>query len=120
MDNEAACAALATGAAMVRGAILVVYAPWAIAAQGDMGLRMERVPTEVYPANLPSRYRGPSFAPEPAKELAPPSGHFINVRFFAGATSARKVAFLRARTKPYPVLSRSEPWRIVATAGAPR
>ena len=40
------------------------------AAQRDIGLWTERVPTEVNPADLPSRDRELSFETEPVKELA--------------------------------------------------
>ena len=39
-------------------------------AQRDIGLWTERVPTEVNPADLPSRDRGRSFETEPVEELA--------------------------------------------------
>ena len=71
VNNEEACAALTTGASKVPGALLLVYALWAIAAERDIGLWMERVPAGVNPADLPSRGRELSFPTEPAKELAP-------------------------------------------------
>ena len=70
VDNEAACAALTTGTSEVPGALLLVYALWAIAAERDIGLRTEGVPTGVSPADLPSRDRELSFPTEPAKEHA--------------------------------------------------
>ena len=36
VDNEAACAALTTGTSRVPGALLLVYAPWAITAEQDI------------------------------------------------------------------------------------
>ena len=69
-DNETACAALTTGTSKVPGSLLLAYALWAIAAEHDIGLWAERVPTGVNPADLPSRGREPSSLTEPAKELA--------------------------------------------------
>ena len=63
-----------TGAAKNPGALLRVYALWAVAAQRDVGLWTERVPTDVNPADLPSRDRELSPETEPANELAPLSG----------------------------------------------
>ena len=70
VDNEAACAALTTGTSKVPGALLLVYALWAIAAERDIGLWTERVPTGVNPADLPSRGEELSFPTEPAIGLA--------------------------------------------------
>ena len=56
-DNEAACAALATGAAKVPGALLLAYALWDIAAEHDIGLWTERARAGANPAGLPSRDR---------------------------------------------------------------
>ena len=70
VDNEAACAALTTRTSRVPGALLLVYAPWAIAAEQDIGLWTERVPTGVHPADLPSRGEELSFLTEPAVDLA--------------------------------------------------
>ena len=61
VNNEAACAALTTGASKAPGALLLVYALWAIAAERDIGLWMERVPAGVNPADRPSRGRALSF-----------------------------------------------------------
>ena len=72
MDNEAACVALAEGTAKNAGAFLLVYAPWAIAAQRDIGLWAERVPTEVNPADFPPRDRDLFFETEPAQGLLSP------------------------------------------------
>ena len=69
LENEAACAALAKGSAKDKGVLPLVYALWAIATQDDIGLWAERVPTEVNPANFPSRDRDLSFEAEPAREL---------------------------------------------------
>ena len=52
------------------GALLLVYAAWAIAAEHDIGLWAERVPTGVNPAGLPSRGKELSFLTEPAVDLA--------------------------------------------------
>ena len=54
VDNEAACAALTTGTSKVPGALLLVYALYAIAAEHDVALWTERVPTGVNLADLPS------------------------------------------------------------------
>ena len=70
VDNEAACAALTTGTSRVPGALLLVYALWAIAAEHDIGLWTERVPTGVNPADLPSRSKGLPFPTQPSVELA--------------------------------------------------
>ena len=70
VDNEAACAALTTGTSKVPGALLLVYALWAIAAERDIGLWAERVPAGANPADLPSRNNELSFQTEPAIELA--------------------------------------------------
>ena len=70
VDNEAACAALTTGTSKVPGALLLVYALWAIAAEHDIALRTERVPTGVNPAGLPSRNKELSFSTQPSVELA--------------------------------------------------
>ena len=50
VDNEAACAALTTGTSKVPGSLLSLYALWAIAAERDVGLLTERVPTGGNPA----------------------------------------------------------------------
>ena len=70
VDNEAACAALTTGTSKVPGALLLVYALWAIAAEHDVALWTERVPTGVNPADLPSRNKELSFSTQPSVELA--------------------------------------------------
>ena len=70
MDNEAACAALTTGTSRVPAALLLVYAPWAMAAEHDIELWTERVPTGVNPADLPSRSKELSSPTEPTMELA--------------------------------------------------
>ena len=70
VDNEAACAALTTGAAKNPVALLLGYALWAVAAQRDVGLWAERVPTEVNPADPPARDRELSFETETVKGLA--------------------------------------------------
>ena len=69
-DDEAACAALTTGTSKVPGALLLVYALWAIAAEHDVGLWTQRVPAGVNPADLPSRDRELSCPTAPVKELA--------------------------------------------------
>ena len=69
VDNEVACAALAKGSARNKGALPLLYALWAIAAQRDIGLWTERVPTEVNPADLPARDRDLSSETQPAQEL---------------------------------------------------
>ena len=61
VDNEAACAALTAGTSRAPGALLLVYALRAIAAEHDIGLWTERVPTGVKPAGLPSRDKELSF-----------------------------------------------------------
>ena len=70
LDNEAACAALTAGTSKVPGALLVVYALRATAAEHDVGLWTERIPTGANPADLPSRDRELPFPTEPTKELA--------------------------------------------------
>ena len=70
VDNEAACAALTTGTSKVPGALLLVYALYAIAAEHDIALWTERVPTGVNPADLPSRHKELSFPTQPSVELA--------------------------------------------------
>ena len=70
VDNEAACAALTTGTSRVRGALLLVYALYAIAAEHDIALWTERVPTDVNPADLPSRNKELPFSTQPSVELA--------------------------------------------------
>ena len=90
MDDEAACAALTTGASNVPGALLLVYALWAIAAEHDIGLRTERVPAGVSPADLPSRGRELSFLTEPAKELASQSDILATYDFSRVLFQSRK------------------------------
>ena len=68
-DNEAACAALTTGTAKMPGALLLVYAIWAFAAQHDIEIWTERVATGANPADLSSRDRELSFPTEPVTEL---------------------------------------------------
>ena len=70
VDNEAACAALTAGTSKVPGALLLVYALYAIAAEHDISLWTERVPTGVNPADLPSRNKALSFSTQPSVELA--------------------------------------------------
>ena len=70
VDNEAACAALTTGTSKVSGALLLVYALYAMAAEHDISLWTERVPTGVNPADLPSRNKELSFSTQPSVELA--------------------------------------------------
>ena len=70
VDNEAACAALTTGTSKVPGALLLVYALYAMAAEHDIALWTERVPTGVNPADLPSRHRELSFTTQPSVVLA--------------------------------------------------
>ena len=60
------------GAAKKKGALLLVFALWAIAAQRDIGLWTERVPTDVNPADALSRDRDLFFRTEPARELVAP------------------------------------------------
>ena len=55
VDNEAACAAAATGVSRSKAALMLVFSLWAIAAQYDSALWTERVPTQVNPADIPSR-----------------------------------------------------------------
>ena len=69
--NEAACAAIARGAAKNKGALLFVYALWAIAARRDIGLWTARVLTEANAADPPPRDRDLLSETGPAKELAP-------------------------------------------------
>ena len=70
VSNEAACAALTTGASKVPGTLLLAYALWAIAAEHDVGLWTQRVPAGVNPADVPSRDRELSCPTAPVKELA--------------------------------------------------
>ena len=68
-DNEAACAALTAGTSKVPVALFLVYALWAIAAEHDVGLWTQRVPTGVNPADLPSRGQR-AFLPDRAGKRA--------------------------------------------------
>ena len=70
VDNEAACAARTAGTSKVPGALLLVYALYAIAADHDISLWTERVPTGVNPAGLPSRSKELSCPTQPSAELA--------------------------------------------------
>ena len=69
VDNDAACSVLAKGTAKNKGARVLVDAVWDIAAQRDIGLWTERVPTDVNPADLPPRDRDLPLETEKAKEL---------------------------------------------------
>ena len=70
VDNEAACAALTKGTAKNNGALVLVFAFQAVAAQRDVGLWAERAPTEANPADVPPRGRDLFFETELARELA--------------------------------------------------
>ena len=69
VDNEAACAALTTGAAKNRCALLLVYTLWSVVAQFDLQIWIERVPSAQNPADLPSGNRQLSFPTEDRQEL---------------------------------------------------
>ena len=71
VDNEAACAALTSGAAKNRCALLLVYTLWSIVAQCDLKLWIERAPSAQNPADLPSRGRQLSFDTEAGQALPP-------------------------------------------------
>ena len=71
VDNEPACAALMKGTAKHKGALLLVYAFWAIAARRDVGLWTERAPTEVGPPDPPPRDRDLPLEAGLAKEVVP-------------------------------------------------
>ena len=52
VDYEAACAALTTGAARNRCALLLVYTLWSVVAQFDLQIWIERAPSAQNPADL--------------------------------------------------------------------
>ena len=71
VDNEAACAALANGAAKSQVALMLVFALSEMAAQRDISIWTERVPTQVNPPYLPPRNREISFRTGSRQEVAP-------------------------------------------------
>ena len=105
VDNGAACAALMEGAAKNKGALLLVYALWAIAAQRDIGLWTERAPTEATPAGLPSRDRDLSFETELTRELVAPRDIFSIYDFSWAALQRAERVYCGLKRKMY--ISRS-------------
>ena len=73
-DSEDDCAALTDGAAKNKIDLALVYPLWAIAAQYDIGVWTERVPTSVNPAGHPPRGRELTCATEPRQDLASING----------------------------------------------
>ena len=70
VDNEAAFAALTKNPAENRAALMPVQPFWSAAAHYDIAIRIERAPTRLNPADLPSRWQELPFAPEPNREFA--------------------------------------------------
>ena len=69
-DNEAACAALTRGISRNEAALLLGFSLLAAAAQYDIAIWTKRVPTQVNPADVPSRAGELSFNAEPNDDLA--------------------------------------------------
>ena len=64
------CAALTKNPAENRVALMLVHPFWSAAAHYDIAIRIERAPTRLNPADLPSRWQELPFAPEPNREFA--------------------------------------------------
>ena len=72
VDNEAARAALTKGVSRSKAALLLVYSLRAIPAQYDIAVWTEGVPTQVNPADAPSREEQLSFDTELERDMAAP------------------------------------------------
>ena len=90
VDNEADCAASTKGISRNTAPLILVYSLTAKAAQYDKAVWTERVPTQVNPADLPSRGRQLSFATEPSEDLAT-LGELPHARSVLGAFAAREL-----------------------------
>ena len=86
-DNDAACAALATGAARSLVVLVLVFVLRAIAARYAISIWPERVPTEVKSAGRPSREKEPPFPTELKGEIATIADLSFHVRSFLDASA---------------------------------
>ena len=70
VDNESVWAALTMGASRNTAALFLVCLHWATAAQYDIAIQTERIPTQMNPADVPSRAGQLFFDTEPSEDLA--------------------------------------------------
>ena len=67
VGNEAARAAFTKGAAKIKVAWLLICTTWSLAAQYDIAMWAERVPSKISPALLPPRNKELDLEAEPTE-----------------------------------------------------